>query len=388
MAGSVAARELNAASVGRGVADRAGGRATEVSLATPDDDAGLRALLRRVVMPGPIRVAFTREPAYAAGEGVAGAEDFTVVARTAGQVVGLGRLGVRAHCRNGEVQRVGYLGELRVAPGTAETPRLLRDGFACLEEAVAGASLEACYTNIVASNARAQRVLERGGRLGLPRYRPLAELVTLVVPVRRADRDAHAARASDDTAAPAPELLDFLRAHARGAHLALAWTDEQFADLARHGVTAHDFCVIRRAGRIVAAGAVWDQRPFRQTIIDGYGGALRLTRPAVNAVQSLRGLPYLPPPGAVLAQGAVLGAFAADAGAWPPLWRALRARAAARGLAWLAWSADARAPEVPALRRLLRPREYHTRIYDVAWGGRPARDAWDDRLFRPEAGLL
>lgn len=376
MAGSLVARELTSAPP------------DGVALATTADEAELRALLRRVVMPGAVRVAFTREPRYAAGDGIAGGDDFTVVARRDGRVVGLGRLAVRRHYRNGEVQRIGYLGELRTAPETPERPRAIRDGFARLAEVTAGARLDACFTSIATDNVRARRVLENGGRFGLPLYRPLADLVTLVAPVPSGTSTAGhaAARRGGDT--DREELAAFLRHGAREAHLTLTWDDALWAALARHGVTPADFCIVYRQGRIVSAAAVWDQRPFRQTVVDGYDAFLRLTRPLVNAVQALRGLPLLPPPGTVLPQGMVLGATASDDWAWSALWDALRARAAALGISWLACSADRRAPELPSLRRLLRPREYHTRIYDVAWRGHETRGSWDDRLFRPEVGLL
>lgn len=382
MAGIAAASELTAAA------------APEVALASPADDAALRALLRRVVMPGAVRVAFTREPAFAAGDGVAGADDFTVVARHNECVLGLGRLAIRALHRNGEVQRVGYLAELRTAPGTPETPRLIRNGFARLADVAAGASLDACFTNIVTDNARARRVLEHGGRLGLPVYRPLAELVTLVAPVpggaRTVDRVSEGSVAADAEGGDVDreELTAFLQRHARDAHLTLTWDDARWTALARHGIAPGDFCVVRQGGQLVAAAAVWDQRSFRQTVVDGYDGPLRLTRRLVNGVQALRRLPLLPAPGTVLPQAMVLGATVAGSSAWPALWRALRARSRALGVSWLAWSADARAPELDALRRMLRPREYHARIYDVAWRGRPPRSDWNDRLFRPEVALL
>ena len=46
-------------------------RAEGVTPFAPEDDAALRALLRASVVPGAVRVAFTREPRYAAGEGLA-----------------------------------------------------------------------------------------------------------------------------------------------------------------------------------------------------------------------------------------------------------------------------------------------------------------------------
>ncbi len=378
MAGIAALGELSAR--------RAPAAAWELSLASPDDDADLRALLRRAVIPGAVRVAFTREPQYAAGEGVAGARDVTVLARRAGEVVGMGRCTVRTLHRNGALRRIGYLGELRIAPGTSAAARLLRDGYGRLTAAVADTGVEGFITSIATDNVRARRVLEFGPRMGLPEYRPLASLVTLVAPVRR-----RTPRVADDAAAagdPA-DATQFVRDHAREAQLTLPWDDAQWPALHAHDVAPHDMCVARRDGRIVAAAAVWDQRPFRQTVIDGYAGALQLTRPLLNVIQRLRGLPPLPHPGHILAQGALLGVTVPHARDWPSLWRALQQRAAVQGLSWLTLTRDASDPQLSALRTLLRARAYHTVLYEVVWHDRPSwPDRWDGRRFAPEVGLL
>jgi hypothetical protein len=230
-------------------------------------------------------------------------------------------------------------------------------------------------------------VLERGRRFGLPAYRALAPLVTLVAPVMRAAHTTRAATGQGPIDLDA--LTSFLQRHAADGQLTLGWDAARWAALAAHGITPAAFSVVQRAGRIVAAAAAWDQRPFRQTVIDGYTGALRVARPWLNVVQRLRGAPPLPSPGKVLAQGALLGATVPDARDWPALWHALQARAAAAGLAWLAVTRDANDPQLPALRHLLQAREYRTTLYEVAWRDRPSwPEAWDDRPFRPEVGLL
>jgi hypothetical protein len=284
------------------------------------------------------------------------------------------------------LERVGYLGELRIAPGTPSSARLLRDGYALLADSVSSFGVAGFFTSIASDNLRARRVLERGPRLGLPVYRPLASLVTLVAPVRRpaaADPDALVADAEPE------ESTAFVRDHARRAQLTLPWNDGQWAALGAHAALPRDMCVVRRGGAIVAAAAVWDQRSFRQTVIDGYDGSLRVTRPLVNVVQRLRGLPPLPAGGSVLAQGALLGATVPHPQDWAALWRKLQRRAAASGLQWLTLTRDARDPHLAALRSLMRAREYHTTLYDVAWPDRPSwHDGWDGRRFAPEVGLL
>lgn len=357
----------------------------------PTEDAQVRALLRATIMPGAVRLAFTREPSYSAFEGAAGGCDHTVVARHGDRVVGIGRASMHALHRNGVVASVAYLAELRVAAGTPASVGLLRAGYAELAEALRDARVEACFTSIASDNERARRVLERGTRLGLPAYRPLARLVTLVAPVRAvrgdpgAERPSARARAEESDQAT---VADFLQSHAARSNLSLDWTHERIETLARHGVGADEFVVLRRNGVVTSVGAVWDQRPFRQVVIDGYGGMLRATRPIVNVGLRLTGASPLPSSGSVLAQGFVLGCAVERPADWEALWPALAARARSKGLAWLTVSRDARDPELAALRKITRGREYHTLLYDVAFRGRHSSAPWDDLLVRPEVGLL
>ena len=359
-------------------------RGLAVRLATAADDAALRQLLRRAVIPGAVRVAFTREPAYAAGSELAGADDATVIAERDGHLTAMGRCSVHTLHRNGLPRRVAYLGELRFDPAAPTSVRGMREGYAVLAEAAARAGAEGCFTSISDDNARARRILENGGRLGLPAYRPFCRLVTLLAPVK-----AGAAEHALDSTIDQAELSAFLERQARAAQLTLTWDDARWRALAAHGVTPQDFIVVRRSGRIVGAAGVWDQRPFKQTVIDGYVGVLRFTRPLVNVALALSARPPLPAPGAVFAQGALLALRVDDPADWSALWRAAEARATARGLAWLTLALDDRDPACAPLRRLMRARAYRTTLYDVTWSDRPTwPDAWDERPVRPEVGLL
>lgn len=353
---------------------------------TRDDDGAVRALLRASVIPGAVRVAFTREPHYFAGDSLAGGEDHAVVARHERRLVGLGRCSVYPLFRNGAAARIGYLGALRVASGTPHAARLLRDGYARLAELVG--EVDACFTSITSDNARARAVLERGGRLGLPTYTPIASLVTLMAPVHAGGGVPDVAAVDTAADADAGDAVAYLASRARDVQLALPWGPDRLVQLASHGFAADDLLVVRRAGTVVAAAGVWDQRPFRQVVVDGYDPTLQLARPAANLWLRLTRRPALPPPGSVLAQGAVLGAFVTAPDDWRALWPALQSRAHAKGLAWLAIARDARDPELPVLRALTRAREYHTTLYDVSLGGRSPASAWDGRLVRPEVALL
>lgn len=352
-----------------------------VAIADRGDDEKLRRLLRASVTPGAVRLAFTREPDFFATDGLAAA-DVTVVARRDGIVVGSGRCSVYRLVRNAVPRRIGYLNALRVRDHTTGSARLLREGYQRLGREVAPLA-DGFFTSIATDNTRARRVLEHSGRLGLPSYRPLCNLVTLVGAVHPGKSDSAVPPADES------ELGEFLERGSVDSQLSLSWEPARWRQLAHRGLSANDFSIVRQNGRIVAAAAVWDQRAFRQTVIDGYEGLLRRARPLVNAAMSVRRMPPLPTPGSVLAQGALFGATVLEPLAWPSLWSLVRQRAAAAGLQWLCLSRDARDPELSTLRRLMKGREYRTTLYEVTWpGGARWPDPWDDRLFRPEVGLL
>ena len=208
----------------------------DVGVAEQGDDAGLRRLLRTSVMPGAVRVAFTREPDYFAADGMAGGHDVTVVARHEGRVVGSGRCSVYPLIRNGVCRRIGYLNVLRVGERTRESARLLREGYDLLGRETTHLA-DGFFTSIATDNARARRVLEHGGRLGLPSYRPLCDLVTLVGAVARVHAGA------EDAGADESELGEFLELVSCDHQLTLGWEPGRWRDLERHGVSARDFSV-------------------------------------------------------------------------------------------------------------------------------------------------
>jgi hypothetical protein len=374
VAGQVADRELTVTP-----APRSG---ETYALATHADDAAIRALLRETGTPGSVHLAFTREPDYFAADGLGGSTDYTVLHRIDGRLEGIGRLSAHTLHRNGRARRIAYLAELRVRPSARHGMRRLREGYEALAGFARAEPLEACFTSIAAENVRARRVLEQGTRFGLPEYLPLADFVTLLVPVRRGGQ------APEPMHVDREELTEFLQRHAVAAQLTLTWDAARWEALARHGLGPAEFAVVRAGGRIVAAGAVWDQRAYRQAVVLSYAGALRWLRPAVNVLAASGLAPPLPPVGSVLGHGAIFAAAADEPWFWRPLLDDLRAAAIARGLDWLVIGRDARDPELGVLRRTVGAREYHTRLYDVRWPHLPARAPWDRSPFRPEVALL
>lgn len=358
--------------------------------ATAVDEADLRGLLRATPTAGALRLGFVREPDYFAGEGLAGGDDHTIIARRDGRLVCMGRCSTRTVYLNGEPRRAGYLGELRMAAGEGRSLEILRAGYRFFHDVASAPELEPAdfyFTSIAADNERGRRVLEGGRRLGLPEYRFLTELVTCVAPVSR--HRSEAGREIEEERAAREEISAFLERHSREGQLGMTWDEARWAALARHGIGAEDFVCVRRSGEIVAAGAMWDQRAFKQTIIHGYGSALSWARPWINLVAAGLGHPGLPKPGSMLSQAALLGVSWSGEAALAGLWPRLQRRAAVKGVQWLTLTTDAHDERTAHVRRVLGGREYRTRLYAVCWPDLPAQP-WmsDGRPFRPEVGLL
>lgn len=377
MVGSAPPSQLSST---RGVAPDRGVR---FAVATASDEAAIRRLLRENPMRGAITLTFEREPDYFRGTNLAGAEDRTIVAFESERLICMGRCTTRECWVNGRPARTGYLGELRLDHTAQGRFDILRGGYRFFRAQQSSAPADFYFTSLASDNARARQLLER--RLpGLPRYAFLNELTTLLV----ATAGPHGTGPPLESATAA-ELMEFFNTCGARHHFAAAWTAASFASLATHDLPLDAFGVIRRAGRIVAAGALWDQRAFRQTVIHRYTPALAAARPLLNALAPLLRTPRLPPPGRPLAHAFLSPlAIAPEAAALlPEMVGSFLARAAQRGLDYLTLALPSTDARLPELKRRFRCRTYASRLYRVTWPGEAAAEL-DARPVLPDVSLL
>lgn len=211
---------------------------TAFRIATRDDDATVRALLRETAMPSWADMAIEREPS---------SYDWAVIAEEDGDVVGVYIASVLPAHVDGHPSRLGYLGGLRVKPSHRRRIRHLREGYASVPM-LAPERVPWWFTTIGSDNAVARRLLEAGVR-GLPRYHFRGEYVTYALPTSRGRR--------------------------RGI-----W--RRGADVALHNALAARFqCspvlddgVVDRAGDFFVCdggtAALWDQRAFKRVVARRY----------------------------------------------------------------------------------------------------------------------
>jgi hypothetical protein len=265
---------------------------------------------------------------------------------------------VRERFVNGTIARVGYLSQLRIAPIYRARKRpLLQCGFEWLRDTRRADEAPFDITTIIADNAPARRLLS--ARLpGLPVYRELETVVTLLLPVRRFARQGRTQIARGSVGlreALLACLARFGQCHQFTPH----WTAQ---NLSPAGPGLGDFFVAIRGDHVVGCVALWDQRAFKQAVVRSYDRALARWRPLLNLCGA-----RLPPVGATLSM-AFLSHLAVD-DENPEVFTDLVAAAVSHAhhhsdCQWLALGLASRHPLVAAARRF-RPREYASILYAV-----------------------
>jgi hypothetical protein len=379
MAGATLERELTGKSAAR----------VRFDIASPSDDADIRRLLRETPMAGRVSISLEREPNYFADADVVGETKQTIVARDKGRLVCVGSCAIRRRFVNGEPRRVGYLGGLRLDSQYAGRFDILRRGYEFFRELQAATPADFYFTSIAADNERARKFLERG-ITGMPIYEFVGEFVTVLISTRVRDSGTEAGRENHSTFT-SDELTAFLNRSNKRRQFAPCWSVRELHALEPLGMRASDFFEARESGQVVACGALWDQRHFKQTVIRGYAPWLKFTRPIVNGVSRVISGPQLPPVGETLASAFASNlAFASEGSAeFLDLVKGLQRAARQREIKFLTLGFAANDPHLTMVKNTFSGREYRSRLYVVRWPGIGAAAAeLDGRPVTPEVALL
>jgi hypothetical protein len=346
-------------------------------------------------MPGSITVSFEREPSFFAAEALQGPEHYTIVALENNRVAATGSISARPRFINGEAMRIGYLSGLRLSPSCRGRADIIRRGYETFRKLHEQGGPAIYLSSIIADNIPARRFLERGLR-GMPTYRFLGQLVTFVIgrqlfsklrdPESRVRREIeHIGMRSLPGRDVGPiELADFLNWHNRQYQFAPSWSTSEICPERMQVLRSHN-------GAEIACAGIWDQRAIRQTVVRGYSGVLRWTKPFLNFAATMFGAPHLPRVGAALSHAYV--SHLATVAHYPEiagtlvLW--LLASREARSVEYLTLAFDSRDPRLPLFRRTFRAHEYISRMYAVYWDdGAELAGKLDDRLLAPEVATL
>lgn len=359
-----------------------------LDIATPDDDRDIRALLARNPVPGRVTLTYEREPSYFEGCRLAGDDYQVLVAResSTGRLAGVACQSVRRMYVNGRVERVGYLGQLRVDPDFRGR-WLVSRGFQRLRELGANRGARLHIATITDESTTARDLLVGSPRAHFPRFEPYAGLRTLALPRRAgARRRASEIRVSVAGAGDLDDVLTFVNDVGR--------TRQFFPVVGRRDVgddevSDRTLLVARRGTHTVGALLVWDQSACKQVVVRGYSGGLRRLRPVVNTGLWMRGLPRLPAVGAQVrhAFAAFVSVADGDVGAFVALVESSRHLAHERGIDFVTLGLAERDPFLAHVRGRAAV-EYRSTLYVVDWNPTGDGHGLDDRTVGIEIALL
>jgi hypothetical protein len=368
----------------------------QFELVTEADDADLRHVLAATPMDGRIRVAFCREPSYFGGAAIDGQFRQTIACRDtdSGRIVGFGSRSVADRYVNGAPRPIGYLSALRLLPEHRNRGLVAR-GYAHLRRLHLDDQRTILYLTTIAEENQAALAALTAGRAGLPAYHEAGWYCTMAIPAGRR----LVARQSEfsGTIRPAsprdlPLVVDFLKQYGPLRQFFPCYeADDLFANGGIFkGLSAGDLWLALAGDRLVGTMAAWDQLSFRQSMVQGYSGAIQYARPLYNAWSRVRGLPPLPAIGKPFRS--LMGALPVIADNCAVVFRALlavlRRRAAETAFEYLLVGLHESDPLFEELKRL-RGVEYRTRLFLVCWDdGEVLRESLDGRPPYLELGCL
>jgi hypothetical protein len=276
-------------------------RRFEFALATEADDNELRELLRQIAMPGNMTLAFLREPSFFLAEQAGSTASQVIICRDRrqGLVVGMGSRSLRCVYIDGSATSVGYLSMLRGTPQARGNIGLAR-GYQYLRELHADGVVPYYFTTILADNTDAVGLLT-SGRAGLPTYRPLAHLVTYLIPLtsKRRRQTTHKAVSRGERGL-LPQALICLQEWNSRYQFAPVYTlqDMLGQNNMLPGFSWEHLYLYREQEKVVGTLGVWDQQGFKQTVVTAYSHKMQILRPWYNLYAYACGIPRLPRCGA------------------------------------------------------------------------------------------
>ncbi|MBX2997137.1 MAG: hypothetical protein KF893_01410 [Caldilineaceae bacterium] len=349
-------------------------------LATPTDDPAIRRLLRENPVPGQLDLTYEREPDYFLGESILGSRCQTLVARAeeSGEVVGLATRSLRPRFVNGEVEDVGYIGQLRV--DEAHRGRwLLPSGFRLFHQLHADGAATGYITTIIEGNDEAKALLVEKARRHYPAYRQVDRLFTLALAVRRPKRFSTSTfEVLDGDEVELSEIVAFLQEHGRRKQFFPVYSEADFNSPTTLDFSLADFAVACQGSAILGVLGLWDQSRYKQTVVRAYGQNLLRARPLYNAGAKVLGARPLTEIGDPI--HFAYASFACVAEDDPVIFNALLTRvynrAAERGFAFVMLGLAQSDPLLAVAKKWLNI-PYTSLIYTVCW---PGDEDWHSRL--------
>jgi len=358
--------------------------------ATREDEPEIRALVGSVVMPGTVSVRFEREPDYFLGTSVQGDPCDVLVARHRPDGE-LAAVMVRAERRvflDGEVARVAYIGQIRIAARFQGRWLMQR---ATLELAqLRDRSLP--HVGVIASdNPIALGTIAGRRPPGAPRLTRVAQLRSLAFVLHDRLKPRRAALPTEwGDQVHLDEIVAFLRsAGPRRQLFPVVEREHLTAGRAYRGLRLEDLRVVRRDGEVAGVLGSWDQSSYKQEIVAAYPRRWRFLRPGYDLLATVLGGDRLPRAGQPVrtAFGCLYCQSDDDPDVLEALLDGARDRARRQGNAFLMLGFDERDPRLRSVGRSLAV-TYRSDVFLGSFAGDDPGAALDGRPAYVELGTL
>ena len=271
-----------------------------LQLATPEDAPGMLDLLENDPSQGRISLLYTRRPNPLISYMREGDDVIVVVLKNPdpGRIDGMAACAMNTLYLAGKPSKIAYLFGFRIRREALPRIALMPGGYKTFLEMMEARGVQCAYTTILDENLPARRMLEKR-RSSMPVYDYAGNFeVYTIVPggTGRLPSGYRFFRAGpeDET-----RLLEFIH-HEGGRHPFFPYVTKDDLTTGRTTPLLKDFYLLEnKNGEIVSAGAVWDQRDYKQYVVNRYRGPYRWLYPISPAFR-LFGYPRLSNPGTIL----------------------------------------------------------------------------------------
>lgn len=267
-------------------------------VANPEDGKEISAILEGSPFAGRISLIYARRPDAYVSFLKEGEETEVLICRDhkEGKVVGFGAYTIRELYVNGQAQRVGYIFGLRGNGSYLKAYPLLHKAYEYLYKRCRDRQIHFYITTILNDNFYARQLLEKKRKF-MPAYEfyDNYEVFALKTPLKQSpSADLVFKKAGPDDVSG---LGAFLNEEGRKYQFFPVIKKVDLFKETFTGLSLENFYLVtQRSGKILAVGAAWDQKRYKQYIVQGYSGLLKWIHRMISFCPFLK-WPMLPPEG-------------------------------------------------------------------------------------------
>lgn len=269
-------------------------------LATDADNAALLDLFGDVPMRGDLVLATQRSPDFFSLYRMQRVDPVVYVGDAEQGLMGMCTALIRDGWLDGRVQKVGYLGDLRIRFDRSRAfPRFFGEYFEALCERTGCSQY---YTSLLASNRAAINALtkKRKGRTKQPHYELLRPFTTVSVQLTWKPKRSTNVPVTSATEADLPAITALLHEDHQRRAFGYRFDDGELQHRLAHwpGFSLNDVMVAKdTSGAIVGVASIWNPTPVKRFEVRAYNGSMRWVKRGYNTAASVLRWPKLPEPG-------------------------------------------------------------------------------------------